>query len=90
MLYLRIAANGDDGTLDACRCGDRSGYGQRRYSTERCSSCRPKRRCSGRKTLIVYGATDATQLVFESVENQANRWFLGDMPDRRQAGPDII
>ncbi len=32
------------------------------------------------KTLIVYGATDATQLVFESVEEtKANRWFLDDV-----------
>ena len=40
------------------------------------------------KTLIVYGATDATQLVFESVEEtKANRWFLDDVRIVK-AGPD--
>lgn len=40
------------------------------------------------KTLIVYGATSATQLVFESVEEtRANRWFLDDVRIVK-AGPD--
>lgn len=40
------------------------------------------------KTLLVYGATNATQLVFESVEEtKANRWFLDDVQIVK-AGPD--